>query len=122
MSVVNTIEDLINHNSSDGDSLDLLPFFHTNTDDEIYEITKNKKPTEYYLEPSKCKNFDEELLYFFYGRAPYKIKGTLDKIASINPITMLYELDLKNPEPCKIFPFDTGGYIDKTITLIKFVI
>ncbi|VVQ17845.1 hypothetical protein PS934_04554 [Pseudomonas fluorescens] len=63
------------------------------------------------IKPTMCPVFNEELLYFFYGRPSYRINdgGLSFGSKSMFPVCFIinpaYAVDIK-----RIFPFDTGAY------------
>lgn len=89
-----------------------LPIFHTMEGKIFTSIIYN---TSRELAPAYCKNFQIDLLYFFYGRPSYRVKtetptadqGLFPVVILINP-KITSELPLHN-----MYPFDTGGFGEK---------
>ena len=57
-----------------------------------------------------CSNFDEDLIYFFYGRPAYR--DVFDPIIddSYNPICLLFKPDCFSSIK-RAYPFDSGAYL-----------
>jgi len=65
-----------------------------------------------FMSPSKCDVFDEDLLYFFYGRPAFrKEKEKPLELSARSPIVVIFFSKLlKNS--CRLYPFDSGAFAD----------
>jgi hypothetical protein len=84
----------------------LLPFIHTTTEAGLFGFLH-----DFALKKNFCSVYNEEVLYFFYGKASYNIYNNLNKITKSTPITLVYDFSkLENFSIKRILPFDSGGY------------
>ncbi|MCM1284728.1 MAG: hypothetical protein NC213_10500 [Acetobacter sp.] len=87
----------------------LLPLIHSCGGYEAYLIISDDK-----LKTQLCPVFNENLLYFFYGKPSYppteKIKINTAS-SSFNPVCFI--IDVEKIKPKKIFPFDSGAFMSK---------
>lgn len=63
------------------------------------------------LNPTPCKVFNEDLLYFFYGRPAYRYgkDGVNCSQKAYHPLCLVFELkDLECID--RVYPFDSGGF------------
>lgn len=62
-----------------------------------------------YLSPVRCKVFEEDLVYFFYGRPAYRREADPIVTSPKAPVVLvLHPTVLKLPQ--RVFPFDTGAF------------
>jgi hypothetical protein len=84
----------------------LLPFYHTCRGETFRTIASSGS-----VAATHCKEFQENLLYLFYGRPAYRIAGektTLD--LGQFPVCFILKRDsVRNVK--RIFPFDTGAFL-----------
>jgi len=87
-----------------------LPYFHTCRGKEFRDIF-----TSGILAPTECSEFNETLLYLFYGKPAYRVSnnGKSSKNLGRFPVTFVVELDNTDPVS-RVFPFDTGALTHKT--------
>lgn len=94
----------VEENVAEVDELPMLPLFHSCEGYVGNQILVKKK-----LLINRCKTFDEDLLYFFYGKPSYPISYNESRTDSLYcPISFVI-----NPQKVniyKIFPFDTGAF------------
>lgn len=89
----------------DQENYDLLPFCHTTTEGFASNIIVNK------MEPQQCEVYNEELTYFFYGKATYLRDDETYNYTDDPPITFLYNSNVLTQYNIKrILPFDSGGF------------
>lgn len=63
--------------------------------------------------PNHCRVFDENLLYFFYGRPAFrKEEDQQFRLSSRAPVVVILSPDLID-EGKRLFPFDTGAFEDR---------
>jgi hypothetical protein len=82
-----------------------LPYFHSCSGKAFRSILASGK-----IEKRKCPVFDEELIYFFYGKPSYRLPdaGTNTRDTSRFPICFVLS-DLEDANIKRVFPFDTGA-------------
>lgn len=85
----------------------VLPFCHTTPEDKLDSIIKSGLTTK------KCDVYNEDLLYFFYGKSSYVVDK--NHIVSINrkkPVGFVYLYDelKKHIKIRRLLPFDSGGF------------
>jgi hypothetical protein len=87
--------------------LSFLPLCHTTDWGSFDKISENG------IECKPCDQYkDENLAYFFYGKASYYLKGNNKPvITSEPPITLIYDLENISENIHRILPFDSGGYL-----------
>lgn len=86
-------------------NLPLLPLIHTTTGYRFAEILPGDE-----LHPVYCQNFDEEMIYLFYGRPAYKSKDSVNTHLYFNwPIVFVFDSE-KISNIIRIYPFDTGAF------------
>jgi hypothetical protein len=87
----------------------LLPLCHTTTEGYFSQIFNTGM-----LEPTLCPEYNERLLYFYYGKASYLVdQEGLAVVDAEPPIALLYEFVAveKAAEGFKrLLPFDSGGF------------
>lgn len=92
---------------TNGDYLSYLPLIHTCDGFSFRKILASGK-----LKKTTCPVFEEDLLYFFYGKPSYRT--TRDNQASSQmshfPISFVLDIEKCNSSPHKIFPFDSGAF------------
>ena len=91
---------------NDGDLPDPLPLVHITKAEYLDSIIHNSS-----LIPSKCKVFDEDLLYLFYGRPAYRVSaGALPSTEpAFCPVSFVLKPRSINSLLARIYPFDTGA-------------
>ncbi len=63
--------------------------------------------------PSRCSVFDEDLIYFFYGRPAFRRnEETQLRQTAKAPIVVILSEDLPT-YGCRMFPFDTGAFKER---------
>ena len=81
-----------------------LPFVHSAKSRSAQDILKEKK-----LQKRPCGTFNEELVYFFYGRPAYRnADNELSSDDGLLPVVFIIEpafVDIT-----KVYPFDTGAF------------
>lgn len=82
-----------------------LPYFHSCSGKAFRSILSSGK-----IERRMCDVFDEELVYFFYGKPAYRMqnRGTNTRDASRFPVCFVIS-DLEDSSIRRVFPFDTGA-------------
>jgi len=86
-------------------SFGYLPLTHVTKAINLEKIVNGQT-----LNPSKCKNFQTELLYTFYGRAAYRVGGDgAIRNEALSPVCMVFNGELIERSH-DVFPFDTGAY------------
>jgi hypothetical protein len=84
----------------------LMPLVHVCDCYSLRNILSTKK-----IQPAACPVFEEDLLYYFYGRPSYRVKdgGLASNTKSMFPVCFIIDpvhvLGVK-----RIYPFDTGAY------------
>jgi len=88
------------------EALPRLPLFHNCDGLSFRDILSVDQ-----LKPSKCSVFNEELLYFFYGRPAYRAvkDGNAVSNNSLYPICIVVSPNAPL-NPVRIAPFDTGAF------------
>src|SRR5215218_641104 len=88
------------------EALPRLPLFHNCDGLSFRDILSVDQ-----LKPSKCSVFNEDLLYFFYGRPAYRAvkDGNAVSSNSLYPICIVVRPDAPL-SPVRIAPFDTGAF------------
>lgn len=82
-----------------------LPLTHVTKAINLEKIIVGK-----WLKPTHCPNFDEDILYTFYGRAAYRVAGDgVIRNESLSPVCLVFNGELIKRAK-NIFPFDTGAY------------
>lgn len=85
---------------------ELLPVMHSCEGFDFERILE-----DYLLKPTMCPVFNEELLYFFYGKPSYPV-GEKEKYNRTDvlccPVCFIVDIDKINIY--RIFPFDSGAY------------
>ena len=86
-----------------------LSYFHTCRGQEFRDIFCSSQ-----LAPTRCSEFDEDLLYVFYGKPSYRVpeNGKASKDAGRFPVSFILKLE-DNSAVSRVFPFDTGALINK---------
>ncbi len=84
----------------------VLPLFHTCDLEGFTGILELRS-----IKTAKCEVFKKELVYFFYGRPSYRIKGAGMPTANsaYDPICFILDFE-KTGVPGHIYPFDTGAF------------
>jgi hypothetical protein len=84
----------------------LMPLVHICDCHALRSIVFSKS-----IKPTQCPVFNEELLYFFYGRPSYRIKdnGFACNLTSMFPVCFIVD-PLHASGLKRIYPFDTGAY------------
>lgn len=82
-----------------------LPYFHSCSGKAFRSILASGK-----IEKRNCPVFDEELIYFFYGKPSYRMpdSGANTRDTSRFPICFVFS-DLDDASIKRVFPFDTGA-------------
>lgn len=63
-----------------------------------------------FIAPKECVNFNESLIYCFYGKSSYRSKLQEPTLLSAYlPMLFIVEHDWKVQTPRRMFPFDTGA-------------
>lgn len=86
-----------------------LPLFHSCIGSKAESIIIEKK-----IKATKCKVFDKNLLYFFYGKPSYPVSAKTDKAWSSSNVfncPVCFVVDVEKIKACDIYPFDTGAYM-----------
>lgn len=114
--IINTIKDLVENIDVNTDGIDILPVCHTSRWDVlINEIIPNGNE----LGPIYNGDYNEDLLFFFYGKAKYiPEKDFKNEFKAYHPFTLVYDIKDKLQEIHRLVVFDSGGY-DRYKTLIK---
>lgn len=104
--MVKSFEELVQEYAIQGDHISSLPFCHTTTVGFLLSILRHglesKKP---------CKEYNELLLYFFYGKPSYITEDEVENFSQNPPITLIYEISPPDSSKIKrLLPFDSGGY------------
>lgn len=83
-----------------------LPLFHTCDGFAFRAVLRSQK-----LVPARCRVFNENLLYFFYGRPAYRTSGSATSTISsaFFPVALAINIRSIDP-PVRIAPFDTGAF------------
>ena len=99
-----TIKDLLMSLDINIDDIKTLPICFTRTHEQISNIVAKREN----LIPQKSEDYDEDLLFFFYGKAKYIPIDQVETIYMDNdPITLIYSIK----KPIRRFVcFDSGGY------------
>jgi len=61
------------------------------------------------MEARPCKFFKQKLLYFFFGRPAYRMRGEDEKSDQITRSPFVFLLDADHVIPKYVFPFDSGA-------------
>lgn len=76
------------------------------------------------LEARPCKFLKKELVYFFFGRPAYRLKGGSEKSNQITRAPFVFLVNPDKINPAHVYPFDTGAALagmytgaDPTLTL-----
>lgn len=84
----------------------ILPLIHTTDGYSGRDIIDNKE-----LCPDMCPVFNENLLYFFYGRPAYRVGDTKNATSQICFMPVCFVLKPEAVSSIKrIFPFDSGAF------------
>lgn len=87
-------------------SLPAMPLIHTT---DAYRFSRHilKKRL---IEPQPCEIFEEDLLYFFYGRPSYRVNSNQKKsFSAAYPVGIILHPDAVKYAK-RVYPFDTGAY------------
>jgi hypothetical protein len=84
----------------------LLPLMHTTDAFALREIAAKGQ-----LSARQCPVYNEDLLYFFYGRATYRpgALGATTSISAFNLCGFIVDGE-KMPPPKRVLPFDSGAF------------
>ncbi|MCP4098058.1 MAG: hypothetical protein GY748_17645 [Planctomycetaceae bacterium] len=86
----------------------LMPLTHIASGVVAEDIINNEQ-----ILPKYCKNFGQDLAYFFYGRPAYRISADdVVKLEAACPFCFLFEPHLIN-DATSIHAFDTGAFVDR---------
>lgn len=92
-------------NSQNSDML-ALPLLHTTKSRWVKDIM-----TQGRLEPKPCSQFQEELVYVFYGRPAYRNLRKPGEFKGLTVSPTCFILKFQNSaDPRRMYPFDSGGY------------
>jgi hypothetical protein len=81
-----------------------LPLCHTTVAGYIMKIITNN------ISPQRCNKYNEDLSYFFYGKASYQTADELANYTDNPPITFIFSGEpIKKFLMKRILPFDSGG-------------
>jgi hypothetical protein len=84
---------------------DILPLVHTTPAFCFADICKGDS-----IEPERCRFFDRNLLYLFFGRPAYRLEDSVDSELEFNwPIVFIFDPEKIGPIEA-VFPFDTGAF------------
>lgn len=86
----------------------ILPLVHSTKSYNIEDLVNSKS-----ISPSFCKRYQEDLLYFFYGRPSYKYNKKEDTSELWELPTCFIFDTIGQKAPQRTIPFDSGAYIDK---------
>lgn len=101
---VKTFPELIQEQKINGSNG--LPLIHTTTERPLFNILKY----ELIKSPEKCKEYGEDLVYFFYGKPAYYAETELANFTINPPVCLLYDLNnIPKDSITRILPFDSGG-------------
>lgn len=82
-----------------------LPYFHSCSGKAFRSILASGK-----IEKRKCNVFDEELVYFFYGKPAYRMPDLEANTRDSSRFPVCFVVtDLEDSEIRRVFPFDTGA-------------
>lgn len=87
---------------------DLLPLVHTTSAYSFMDIAEGE-----FIKTKRCRHFDEELIYLFYGRPSYRTQNSINSSMGFNyPFVFIFK-----PEAISniraVYPFDTGAFFLK---------
>lgn len=76
------------------------------------------------LETRECNFLKKELIYFFFGRPAYRLRGGSEKSKQITRAPFIFLVNPEKVDPAHVYPFDTGAALsglytgeDPTLTL-----
>ena len=83
-----------------------LPLVHTT---DWYEFQRMKGAGG--MHPTLCDVYDEDLLYFFYGRPSFRKHMTVDSVSlrSLHLVSLVFDASTL-PPPKRVLPFDSGAF------------
>lgn len=82
-----------------------LPYFHSCSGKAFRSILASGK-----IEKRQCNVFDEELVYFFYGKPAYRMPDLEGNTRDSSRFPVCFVLsDLEDSSIKRVFPFDTGA-------------
>lgn len=120
-SIINTLDDLvesyeINENEIELNNIEILPVCHTSRwQTLVNEIIPNGNR----LRPQTNKNYNEELLFFFYGKAKFLPENEVkNEYKSNHPFTLVYNINNNINDIHRLVIFDSGGYPKYKISTI----
>lgn len=119
------LDDYISKNCSSG-PLKRLPLMHSCQGYDAVLIMRENT-----LKATRCKVFNQDLLYFFYGKPSYPASGKVDFYTGSSmhcPVCFIVNPKIVNPN--RVFPFDSGAYksgrydkiINKKIAIDTYII
>lgn len=105
----NSIMKYISDNADYSVLPDILPVMHSCDGFDCEKIIVDKQ-----LKPTLCPVFNEELLYFFYGKPSYPI-GEKEKYNRTDNLCcpVCFIIDIDKIDIYRVFPFDSGAFNSK---------
>lgn len=83
-----------------------LPFFHTCRGEVFRKVIASRQ-----LDATLCEEFEEELLYLFYGRPAYRVSGS-ETTRDLGRFPVCFIINASAATSIKrVFPFDTGAFL-----------
>ncbi|NQX43333.1 hypothetical protein SAMN05421820_116101 [Pedobacter steynii] len=88
------------------EEIKFLPLCHTTTQGYAISIMHEKGAI-----PKPCKVYNENLVYFFYGKSSYITSEDLSSYTDDPPMTFIFDIKTIGTDSFKrILPFDSGGF------------
>lgn len=82
-----------------------MPATHKKSCFRAEEIIKNLS-----ISPHRCECFNEDLVYYFYGRPAYNISNHVGARGDCMYFPVCFLIDISKIDIYKAFPFDSGAY------------
>lgn len=99
--------DVIDEQSLIAGDIELLPLCHTTTEGFFMNIFMSR----FLSSPGTCPVWNEQLIYFFYGKPSYLVSDEAENYTNDPPITLIYEAkDVELKKLKRVLPFDSGGF------------
>jgi len=107
-SIINSLKDLTEKIDIKTEDINILPACHTSS---WKKLVDEIIPSGNVLKPTLNTDYDEELLFFFYGKAKYIPNEDLkDEYKADHPFTLIYNIENKLSKIHRLVVFDSGGF------------
>ncbi len=106
--LIKSITDIVEYVDVKINDVEILPICHTSRWDKLIN---DINISESELRARKNDDYDEKLLFFFYGKAKYiPSEDVKNEYKKYPPFTLIYDLNDKIEEIHRLVVFDSGGY------------